>query len=97
LCYLANRFVYKEKAARHIRFRKHKRHDLDDDIRKRIPSRGYQELFQAHLCRMVFVDIADTKPKNIKPTNKNPGVPSARQAKTRVLMIYLGPSHICIK
>jgi hypothetical protein len=45
---------------------------------------------------MVFADIADTKPKNIKPTNKNPGVPSARQAKTRVLMLYLGPSHICI-
>jgi hypothetical protein len=46
--------------------------------------------------RMMFVDIADTKPKNIKPTNENPGVPSARQAKTRVLMLYLGPSPICI-
>jgi hypothetical protein len=32
---------------------------------------------------MLFVDIADTKPKNIKPTNKNPGVPSSRQAKTK--------------
>jgi hypothetical protein len=34
------------------------------------------------------------KHKNIKPTNKNPGVPNARQAKIRVLMLYLGPSHI---
>ena len=43
-----------------FRFRKHKLHDLDDDVRKRIPSRGYQELFKVHFCRMMFVDIADT-------------------------------------
>jgi hypothetical protein len=26
-------------------FRQHKRHNIDDVVNKRIPSRGYQELF----------------------------------------------------
>jgi hypothetical protein len=34
------------------------------------------------------------KPKYIKPTNKIPDIPSARQANIRVLMLYMGLSHI---
>ena len=48
-----------------VLFRKHKPHDLDDDIKKHIPSRGYQELCQVHLCRTMFVDIADTTVPNL--------------------------------
>jgi len=33
--------------------------------KKRIPSRGYQELFQLHICRTMFVDIADTTVPNL--------------------------------
>jgi len=46
-------------------FRKHKRHDLDNDVKKRVPSRGCQELCQVNFCRMMFVDIADTTVPNL--------------------------------
>jgi hypothetical protein len=49
-----------------LRFRKHKRHDLDYDVKKNSsPNRGYQELCQVHFCRMMFVDISDTTVPNL--------------------------------
>jgi hypothetical protein len=47
---------------------KHKRHDLDDDVYKRIPGR---ELFQVHFCWTMFVHIADTKVSNLIYVLKN--------------------------
>ena len=48
-----------------FRFRKHKRHDLDYDVKKNSsPCRGYQELCQVHFCRTMFVDISDTTVPN---------------------------------
>jgi hypothetical protein len=33
----------------------------DYDVKKNSsPSSGYQELYQVHFCRMMFVDISDT-------------------------------------
>ena len=46
-------------------FRQHKRHNLDDVVSKRIPSRDYQELFQVHFCRTMCVDIDDTTVPNL--------------------------------
>jgi len=33
--------------------------------KKRILSRGYQELFQVHFCKTMFVDVANTTVPNL--------------------------------
>ena len=48
-----------------FRFRKHKGHDLAYDVKLWRLSRGYQELWQVHICGTMFVDIADTTVPNL--------------------------------
>ena len=57
-----------------FRFRKHKGHDLAYRLWRKYYDRlgrGYQELWQVHFCRTMFVDIADTTVPNLIYVLKN--------------------------